>query len=220
MKNVNIIFDLDGTITDSSSGILSCVKKALKALNYPIPEYKELTKFIGPSLRYGFTTFAHMDSETAEKAVTIYRSGYDCEGGGVYDFKVYDGFEDMLKKLKSAGAILTVASAKPHQMVEKVLNHSGIINYLSQFIGADMSVVTNDKTDLIRAVMQEGVNVMVGDTVYDVESGRQAGCDKTVAVTYGFGFKDGNMSGADYVATSVEQLEKILLEIIKEQNTL
>lgn len=216
MKKVNVIFDLDGTITDSSSGITTHVKNALTALGYPIPDSDGLAKYIGPSLRYGFTTFAGMSEKEAEEAVRVYRSGYDCEGGGVYDFKVYDGFEAMIKNLKNAGANLTVGSAKPHQMVEKVLKHSGIINYLSDFKGADMSVVSNDKTDIIRAVKKDGINVMVGDTLYDVTSGKLAGCDKTVAVTYGFGFKDNDMGGADYVAQSVEQLEKILLEIIKE----
>lgn len=220
MKNINVIFDLDGTITDSSSGILTNVKKALQTLGYEVPDDSALNVYIGPSLRYGFTTFAKMKEEDVEEAVKIYRNGYDCEGGGVYDFTVYEGFEQMLKNLAQAGANLTVASAKPHQMVEKVLNHSGIIAYLSSFKGAGMSVVSNDKTDIIRSVMQDGVNVMVGDTLYDVQSGKNAGCAKTIAVTYGFGFKDKNMGGADYVAHTVKQLEEILLEIIKEQNTL
>lgn len=102
MKNSEyILFDLDGTITDSAKGITDSVKYALKKMGEKIPPYETLCRFIGPPLKTGFSEFCGMSDEAAEKAVEYYREYYHVKG--VLDCEVYAGIPALLEKLQGAG---------------------------------------------------------------------------------------------------------------------
>ena len=99
MKNYKyILFDLDGTITDSALGITNSVKYALNKLNAPIPPYETLCKFIGPPLLDGFRDFCGFDNEKAHTAVNLYREYYKTTG--IFENAVYDGIPELLKAVQ------------------------------------------------------------------------------------------------------------------------
>ena len=96
-----ILFDLDGTLTDSAPGITASVKYALKKSGEPVPDYTVLCKFIGPPLLYGFMSFCGMSGERAEKAVEYYREYYSVNG--IFESELYPGVKELLAKLCAAG---------------------------------------------------------------------------------------------------------------------
>ena len=105
-----ILFDLDGTITDSSKGITNCVKYALEAAKWEIPETDRLLEFIGPPLTEGFMTISKMSEKEAEAATTKFRERYNVTG--LFENEPYDGIEKMLKTLKENGYILARGDSK------------------------------------------------------------------------------------------------------------
>ncbi len=205
----NVIFDMDGTLIDSSPGILANVKRALTMAGYEIPSYETLRKFIGPSLYYSFTTYIGMDDETAKKAIYDYRDGFEHEGG-LYDFTPYPKVVDMIKMLHSRGVKVCIASGKPHDILGKVVEKLGILPYLASYEGlASCTTKTSDKTDIVaRAVMGKSA-VMVGDTIFDVQSARNVGI-ASIGVTYGFGFRKSEDTTATYTVSTSEELYDLL----------
>ena len=101
-----IFFDLDGTITDSSEGILNCIEYSLVSMGHVVPVREELFKFIGPPLINGFQEITGLSYEEAVEATAIYREKYSVTG--LFENIPYNGIEDMLKKLKENGKIITI----------------------------------------------------------------------------------------------------------------
>ena len=106
-----ILFDLDGTITDSSEGITKSVQHALKKLGIEENDQAMLRRFIGPPLDESFEKFYGFDKEKALKAVDYYRERYSDKG--IYENVLFDGIADMLEGLKSDGYIVALATCKP-----------------------------------------------------------------------------------------------------------
>lgn len=101
MKITTVLFDLDGTLTDSGPGIMNSVKYALEKVGEPTPDVDELRKFIGPPLKGQFMEHCGIDEEKAAEMVTLYREYFTVTG--IFENSVYDGVEEMLKTLKQAG---------------------------------------------------------------------------------------------------------------------
>ena len=210
-----ILFDLDGTITDSALGITNSVKYALNKLNAPIPPYETLCKFIGPPLLDGFRDFCGFDAEKAQAAVKLYREYY--ETTGLYENAVYDGIPEFLGALKEKGKTVILATSKPEKFARLILEHFNLIQYFDYAAGATIDETRNKKDAVIAYALKEcnitdkSLAVMVGDRHHDIFGAKQNGIS-CVGVLYGFGNREElESAGADYIAEDVSALYRIIL---------
>ena len=210
-----ILFDLDGTITDSALGITNSVKYALNKLNAPIPPYETLCKFIGPPLLDGFRDICGFDAEKAQEAVKLYREYY--ESTGLYENAVYDGIPEFLRTLKEKGKTVILATSKPEKFARLILEHFNLIQYFDYAAGATIDETRNKKDAVIAYALKEcnitdkSLAVMVGDRHHDIFGAKQNGIS-CVGVLYGFGNREElESAGADYIAENIDELYKILL---------
>ena len=214
MKKYDVIlFDLDGTLTNSDLGITTCVQHALRHFGIEVEDRRTLRHFIGPPLLDSFMKHYNMSKEQAEEAVVKYRERFSTVG--LFENEVYPGIDSLLEKLKQEGKLLATASSKPENFVLQILEHFGLDGYFDEIAGAELSTSgRNSKEAVLRYVLDRlGVEdlstaVLVGDTKFDVQGAKSLGID-CIGVTYGFGTA-AELKGCVAVANSVAELEKIL----------
>lgn len=181
-----LIFDLDGTLVDTKSGVLDCFKYTLDKLG--LPSYHDPYKFLGPPLQYSFSTLCGLDEKTTEKAVNIYRQKYRTES--IFNAELFSGVEDMLRTLKENGYTLAVATCKMEKFAETVLEHFGIAKYFDFIGGADEN--RYEKSQVIYHVMEElgkadtSRVLMIGDRDNDVKGAETLGIPCLYAL-WGYG---------------------------------
>ncbi len=211
-----ILFDLDGTLTDPAIGITNGVMYALDKYGIKVQDRKELYCFIGPPLVDAFMNYYGFSESDAKQAVAYYREFF--RKTGIYENRVYDGIREMLATLKNCGKTLILATSKPQEFAEIVLNHFDLMKYFDCVVGATFDGTLNYKADVIRVALERaGVEdteaaVMIGDRHHDIDGAKQNNL-KSIGVLYGFGDRDelGN-AGADYIAETPLDLLKILTE--------
>lgn len=211
MTPKTILFDLDGTLTDSGEGIINSVIPALIHYGIPVPERQELRVFVGPPLHDTFVKFGIPDS-CADNAVEIFRSRYNTIGK--FENAPYPGIIDLLQTLKSHGHKLLVATSKPEGLAREVMEHFQLDGYFDQICGATLDRSRVNKEDVIAYLLKENGTaenmVMVGDTSYDV-LGAAAFQIPTVGVSWGYGkVEDMEASGAVAIAHNTAQLLELL----------
>lgn len=186
-----VLFDLDGTLTESGEGITKAVQYALEKLGRPEPDREKLRVFVGPPLKDQFMKYAGLDEETAEQAVVYYREYYS--EIGIFENRPYPGVEMLLEELRKRGYLLAVASSKPEYFVQKVLDHFELTGYFHEIVGSEMNGARIQKAEVIEETLrrmhmenQRDKVLMVGDKEHDVLGAREAGL-ACVAVSYGYG---------------------------------
>lgn len=205
-----VIFDLDGTLTQSEEGIWNCVRYAAGCLGYPCPEGDTLRKFIGPPLMYSFQTYMGMDEETAREAVRVYRERYTTVG--LYENRVFPGVRRLLRTLRRAGWYIGIATGKPQETSERVIAHFGLDRFFDKIVGPDGVTNRSDKEWLIRQALPEQYDEawMVGDRRFDVEGGLAVGIH-TIGVGYGYGTEDElRGAGCEVYAPTIQAVTDIL----------
>lgn len=210
-----VLLDLDGTLFDTSEGIMECYKMGLEHFGILVKDDSELRKVMGPSLYISYRDFYGLDEDQVKEAVRIYREHYN--GGGIYKCRLYDGMENVLKSLKLNDSTVCVATSKPQIMAEKILNHFGLTAYFDTICGAELDGSRSDKVELIDTALKrvgftdkDGV-VMVGDRFYDIKGAIGAGVH-SIGVTYGFGTKEELIeAGTEYIAETSEDILKIVM---------
>jgi phosphoglycolate phosphatase len=207
-----ILFDLDGTLTDSGEGIIHCAQETLAHFGLPIPTKEELRVIVGPPLRQSFIRFGIRPEDT-EEAVEVYRQHY--VDHGKYENFPYPGIEALLQRLKNEGHQLYVATSKPETMSIEILTYFGLAKYFDIICGSTKDYTRDTKAKVIEHLLTQitplpGKTIMVGDTVYDVE-GANALSIPCVAVSWGYGVVDDlKRSGAIAIADTTEQLYQII----------
>lgn len=212
-----LLFDLDGTLTDSEEGILNCVRYGLESCGFPVPEYEVLRAFIGPPLLYSYTKFCGLDVLDAEKAILKYRQRYS--ESGIYENRLYDGIKDLLFDLKKAGYKIALATSKPEVFALRIIDYFGIAGAFDAAAGSTIGDEDQTKADMIRLAMErlmlndsdKPYVLMIGDRKHDIIGAHECGID-VLGVHYGFAPK-GELEeyGADIIAESVSDLREILL---------
>lgn len=214
MKYSYVIFDFDGTIADTSEGVMASIIFALESYGYEVPDESVLRKFLGPSLIDGFMNNIGVDEEMAKKLTAKYRELYT--DNAMYLLKLFDGIEDLLKELKAEGVKMAIASSKPQHFFDKLLNHLNIKDYFEAVCGADPNDKESSKTEIIsNAVRLMGADkddvLMIGDRCFDILGAQGAGV-KSMGVTFGFGeraeFEEYN---ADYIVDTPEEILQVVL---------
>jgi phosphoglycolate phosphatase len=211
----NIIFDLDGTLTDPALGITNSVMYALEKYGITVPDRSELLKFIGPPLIDSFQEFYDLSREEAKTAVEYYREYYRTKG--IFENSVFPGIEDLLRSLKENGKKQMVATAKVEQFANIVLEHFGLAEYFTCVAGSNLDSTRTHKDEIILSVLKRcGITdrehtVMIGDRMHDILGAEKAGID-SIGVLFGYGTKEElENAGADLLAQSVDDLRTILL---------
>lgn len=189
MKKKAILFDLDGTLTDSGEGVINCALFALAQLGLPLPNREEMRFMVGPPLRDSFLRFG-VDPSDVEEAVELYRKRY--VPTGMFENAPYPGISAMLGALKEMGHKLYVATSKPESMAKEILDKFNLSGYFDKIYGASMDETRDTKDKVIAYLLKEldhkGEIIMVGDTLYDV-LGAAANGIQTIGVTWGYGEK-------------------------------
>lgn len=212
----HILFDLDGTLTDSAPGILNALRESLQKMHIkPHPDQRHLA-FIGPPLEEPFKTLYGLDDKKTEQAITFYREYYQTKG--YKESGLFPGVESMLEGLRKKGKRLIIATGKSAVVAERILAHFGIADHfcLIRGKGSYKDVVT--KAELIGKILEDArINpqhaVMIGDSGDDVRGGKENNV-MSIGVTYGYGTTEElRKSGADRLVQSVSALSQYLLTL-------
>ena len=210
----HIIFDLDGTLTDNTQDIINSLKYSLDKMH--IDEYPEnlLAGFIGPPLQWGFSQLFGLNERDTKLAVEYFREYYG--ENGWHQNVPYDGVLEMIAELDHLGKKMYIATSKLEKFAVQIIRYFEMDKYILQLKGADYHAKKATKTQIIsdiltaRQLVPSEKTVMVGDTVYDIEGGKEMGLS-TVAVGYGFGKEDELKDASpDFFAADVDELFEIL----------
>ena len=216
MKKYEIfIFDLDGTILDTSPGILNSVRYAEQKMNFPEASIDSIKSFLGPPPKSQYQKIYGVDEEQAAMA-TAYHRQYGREKG-MYEAEVYDGIIELLQLLKQMGKKTAVATLKRRDIAQNIISEFGMSMYFDVIEGMDDDESLS-KADIIRMVCSEldmdiSKAVLIGDSNYDAIGAKDAGVDY-IGVTYGYGFHT-KQDIKDYDAIGVCETTGELIEFVK-----
>ncbi|MCR5733989.1 MAG: HAD-IA family hydrolase [Lachnospiraceae bacterium] len=209
-----ILFDLDGTLTDSGPGIMNGFAYAVEKMGGQVTDKEQFRKFVGPPLKYSFGTILGYSPEDTDKAIKLYRDYYN-NMGGVLENSVYPGIEQLLADLKNEGKTLIVATSKNAKSTNTVLEHFGLKKYFDLIATAD-DHIRPLKSDVLRYVLEQckivsrSQAVMVGDRENDITAANEVGID-SIGVLYGYGDKEElTSSGATYLAEKPSEIKALI----------
>ncbi len=211
MNYHSLIFDLDGTISDSGHGIMRCAKHALNLAGIEVENHDALRVFVGPPLVETFQKFG-IPEEDVDQAIKDFRVLYHAEGK--YENTPYDGIEEVLKTLKEHHFKLFIGTSKPEALAKDVLHRFGLDIYFDMICGATYDHSRETKADVLRyllTLVETGDTVMIGDTIYDVNGANELGIP-CIGVSWGYGsVEEMTKAGIIDLANSPEELQEILL---------
>ncbi len=202
-----ILFDLDGTLTDSGEGIINCATLALRHFGLPIPAYEDMRTFVGPPLRDSFIRFG-VPADQADEAIRVYRSRYIPTG--MFENTPYPGIRELLEALRAEGYTLYVATSKPEEMSVTILEKFDLAKYFHRICGASIDSSRSTKDAVIAYLLESsGAKedmVMVGDTKYDILGAKAHGIP-AIGVGWGYGkVEEMEEAGAVGIAETMDEL--------------
>lgn len=211
----HILFDLDGTLSDSSKGIYNAAAYMAEQLGLGTVTPEQFSDLIGPPLQLGLKRIYNLDGERNDLAVKIFRKYYSEKG--IFENELYPGIFLLLNKLVEMGKNLYVATSKYEIYAKKVLQYFNILSFFTDIAGADYEGLKGGKETLILTLLQRnGIKdadrvVFVGDSKYDIEASGALGID-SVGVTYGFSSYDEIIQyDPDYLVENVDELRNLLI---------
>lgn len=204
-----VIFDLDGTLTDSAAGIVASFRHALDHIGAPVPDGDLTARLVGPPMHH---TLAAMGlGDRAEQAMAAYRADYTARGWAMN--RPFDGIEPLLADLQAAGVRLAVATSKVEPTARRILAHFGLDGYFEVIAGASVDGTRAAKADVLAHALEQLSPLpervlMVGDRAHDVDGAAAHGID-TVLVCWGYG-QDDDADAATARVDTVEELREVL----------
>jgi phosphoglycolate phosphatase len=211
-----VLFDLDGTLTDSGLGVGNGVLYALAQMGFPKPSDDELKKYLGPPLWNSFSDYAGMDESQTIEAVRLYREYYN--ETGAYENSVYPGIPELLARLVTDGKRLAVATSKVDYAAVNILQHFNMDQFFDVIAGSDETgELRGTKALVIEHALSElrmcdGTSiVMIGDREHDILGAKEHGIPG-IGVLYGYGDRaELESAGAVEIASEVSDLATALL---------
>ena len=205
-----ILFDLDGTLTDSGEGILHCAELTLEHYGLPVPPRREMRSIVGPPLKDSFRRYGIPENEL-DNAVVFYRKHY-LEFGQFENF-LYPGIREVLERLQAEGHKLYGATSKPETMAKNILLHFDLAQYFTLICGAASDGLRNTKEAVIEYLLAQLPDrkalVMVGETIYEVKGAAYHGIP-CIAVSWGYGVVEDMETAGATIASSMEELHQLL----------
>jgi phosphoglycolate phosphatase len=186
---MNVLFDLDGTLTDPAEGFVACVSYALEQLACPRRADDDIRRHIGPPLQETLGLLLD-DRSRIPDALTLYRERYGAEG--LFRCTVYPGIAETLAALRSRGMTLMVATSKPTLYARRILDHHGMAKYFDAVYGSELDGTRSGKIDLLGHLLKsESIDdaVMVGDRAQDIVAARAHGL-RSIGVLWGYGSRE------------------------------
>ena len=210
-----VLFDLDGTLTDSAPGIIGGFRHALATVGAPEPSDEVVADVVGPPMIETFRRLG-LDEARTQQALDAYFDSYDA-GGGWADNSLFDGIEPVLANLVASGARLGVATSKAERFATRIIEHFGLSEYFEFIGGASNDLTRRAKADVIEHTLRNlGVEpvpggtvdvVMVGDRDHDVHGAAKWGIP-TIYVGWGYGRGD-ESADAEWIANTVADLDEL-----------
>lgn len=211
---MNILFDLDGTLTDPRHGFVASIKHALTSLGHAAAPEDEIAGHIGPPLQETLSTLLGENHlHEVEAAISLYRERYTSLG--IFECSVYDGIPQALDSLRSSGARLLVATSKPHVYAHRILDHFGLSKAFYAVYGSELDGTRTDKRHLVSYLLQResipaASALMIGDRAQDVSAAKANGLP-SVGVLWGYGSREElETAGASAVLTDPDGLVNLL----------
>lgn len=209
-----VLFDLDGTLTDSRAGITACIRHALERLGYACPDDETLASYIGPPLRGTLSTLLETrDAGLIDTALGHYRTRYDAVG--LFENRVYDDVPAMLRTIAQRGHAMLVATAKLRRVAARIVEHFGLARHFVGVYGAEPGGRFDAKIDLLAHLIESGViradrAVMIGDRAGDIVAAKINGI-RSIGALWGYG-EPGELAaaGADVLCESPRALPACL----------
>lgn len=210
-----IIFDLDGTIADTSEGILNSIRYVQKKMNLPEISLEKMYSHIGPPMEESYRRNFNLSGADLKKAIKLHKE-YAVERG-YKEISIYDGILELFTQLKNSGKKVAVATLKAYTTAVKIFKSVNILDEFDYIAGVDVNNPQTKAQLIMQCIndidMEKSKTVLVGDSLYDAIGAAEVGID-FIAVTYGYGFK--NKKDIDgyrcvEVCENVESLKKILL---------
>lgn len=203
-----IFFDLDGTLSDSCEGIENSLRYAFSKLGIKAESPERIRQLIGIPLNISLRTHFFRDDHQTELAVGYFREYYSVKG--IFESRLYPGIYEMIHELSGVSR-LYIITAKPTAYARTLLDYHGILKYITEVSGCSMNGKNFSKADFIPSISDLSTAIMVGDRDEDIRAGKKAGI-QTCGVLYGYGSAaEITAAGPDLVATTVEELKKLLL---------
>lgn len=213
----HILFDLDGTLSDSKLGIMNCLSYALTQMGVEPPPAAEMSAYFGPPLRQNFAQLLKTEDEaTLLRAIGHFRQRYLHERMGILETVLYPDIHEVLGELKRAGKTLFIATSKATDVALAVLRHFECEAYFKDICGCHADGTRSAKQDVIAHILRtHGVTpeeaVMIGDRKHDI-LGAKAHAMPSIGALWGYGNADELMqAGASVIASRPIDLLEILL---------
>ena len=211
MEKKAILFDLDGTLTDSGDGIINCAILALEHFGLPVPSREELRVFVGPPLTQSFINHG-VPVDKVDEAVKVYRSRY--APIGIFENEPYPGIRELLETLQAKGYRLYIATSKPEPMSIQILEHFDLARYFTRICGAAFDNSRNSKEAVIAYLLEEtgekNSMIMVGDTKFDIIGAKYHGIP-AIGVSWGYGKVEEMVeAGAVAIAHNTDELLSLI----------
>ena len=189
MHYQNVLFDLDGTLTDPREGITRSIQYGLSKMGIDEPDVRTLEHFIGPPLLQAFMATYGFDEAKAWEAMGYYRERFAVTG--LYENHVFEGVTPLLEELVSQGRQLFIATSKPQVYAREIARHFDFARHFKVIYGSELDGTRTNKVELIRHLLTEqgldpAQTLMIGDRKHDLIGARDNGLD-AAAVGYGFG---------------------------------
>lgn len=217
MPLTNLLFDLDGTLTDPKLGISRCIQHALTELGFAPPPADSLDWCIGPPLSQSFGRLLNSsDGDLLGQAVQLYRQRF--AQVGLFENRVYEGIPQNLAALRTRGFRLFLATAKPRVFAQRILDHFDLAEHFDVAYGSELNGHLSDKPSLVQHILvcealDPEQTMIIGDRHYDILGGKANGI-RTGAVTYGFGSEEElRAAGADVFFPTPEGIAEGLLSM-------
>lgn len=213
-----LLFDLDGTLTDSQEGILNCIIYTLDYYGIPNRDPDFLNQFVGPPLTVSFQQFCGFDKKKAQEAAAKYRERFSTIG--LFENSAFPGAVDMLKTLKEAGKTIALSTSKPEVFTLRIIERYGLAPYIDNPVGATLDGTREKKADVIREALRQlnidtpekmRQTVMIGDRNHDILGAKECHLD-SIGCRWGYA-KEGELeeAGATYIFDSIPELTRFLV---------
>ncbi|MDI6688253.1 MAG: HAD hydrolase-like protein [Desulfobacterales bacterium] len=210
----NVLFDLDGTLTDPKDGITRCIQFSLDQFDVNVPQADQLTWCIGPPLIESFSNLLNTTDKTIlDKALSRYRKRFS--ETGIFENVIYPGVTPSLRRIKKAGFKVFLATSKPEVFAGQILDHFNLTEFFNAIHGSELNGRLSNKSELVAHILDvenldPRATLIVGDRVYDIIGGKNNGI-MTAAVSYGYGtFEEITSSKPDVIFDSFSDIASFL----------
>jgi phosphoglycolate phosphatase len=211
----SVLFDLDGTITDSAPGVVGSVQEAFLRSGLEAPPLSELMTWLGPPMLLSLRERAGLEEETAQHVLSHYRAHYDSMG--FLNAQPYPGVKEVLHALNAAGIPLAIATSKPEGPARAMLDHLELSGHFAVIRGAMDSESRSSKRDVLTAALDGLADAnllgdrpaMIGDRHHDIGAAVSLGV-ASIFAQWGYGTVD-EAAGAAAIATTPLDLIELLL---------